>query len=229
MKALNRRGTAMVEFVMCIPLLALLIAGMFFLGWAMRNQQKVKISNRYAAWRDVHNAKARTDASSYAYTLYGEPGQERQREEFLEDYTQGNVIEPTVDRLIDMFLGSRSDNVRAEATAGPAETQQQLLEAIRSPDAEGLAERTVAGDFPGSVSVHVASEFRSDMELWEYFARSGGLGASHVRDGVQWRRWQTSTLEAIQEQFFSELDQAVGTIPNPTLQNNMRSLYRRNW
>jgi hypothetical protein len=45
----------MVEFVLCIPFFALLIAGIFFLGWAMRNQQKVRTADRYAAWRSVHD------------------------------------------------------------------------------------------------------------------------------------------------------------------------------
>ena len=45
----------MLEFVLCIPFLALLIAGIFFLGWAMRNQQKVRTADRYASWRSLHD------------------------------------------------------------------------------------------------------------------------------------------------------------------------------
>ena len=219
----------MIEFAMCIPLLALLITGMFFFGWAMRNQQKVKISDRYAVWRVVHNAKARTDASSYAYTLYNEPGEGTQRDRYIQNFTAGNVIDPTTDLLIEQFLGGRSDNVQLDVTSGPRETQQQLLDALSGSDAESLADRTIAGVFPGSVSANVASEFRADMELWEYFARSGGMEATHVRDGVQWRRWQTSTRETIRDLFLTELDQAVGTIPDATLQKNLRSLYIRDW
>ncbi len=47
------RGTAMVEFVMCIPLIAIIIAAIFFFGWGMKNQQHVKVSDRYKAWRDI--------------------------------------------------------------------------------------------------------------------------------------------------------------------------------
>ncbi|MHC4983662.1 MAG: TadE family protein, partial [Planctomycetota bacterium] len=43
----------MIEFVLCIPLLAFVIMVIFFFGWAMSNQQQVKISGRYAAWGEV--------------------------------------------------------------------------------------------------------------------------------------------------------------------------------
>ncbi len=219
----------MVEFVFCIPLLALLISGMFFFGWALRNQQKVKVSDRYAAWRAVHNAKAVTDASSYAYNLYSEPGQESQRDQFIQDFTAGNVMDPTVEILIEQFLGSRSVNAQLDVSPGPAGTQQELVDAISNSDAESLAERTIAQQFPGSVSANVTSDFSTDTELWKYFSRSGGMESHHVRDGVQWRRWQTSTENAIRDLFLSDLDQAVGTVQDETLQENLRSLYVRNW
>ena len=49
----RRRGTALVEFAMVIPLLAGIIGLTFFLGWTMTNQQHVWVSSRYAAWRQV--------------------------------------------------------------------------------------------------------------------------------------------------------------------------------
>lgn len=51
----RRRGTALLEFVMCIPLFALIIALTFFFGWAMVNQQRVKVSARYKVWRDLRS------------------------------------------------------------------------------------------------------------------------------------------------------------------------------
>jgi hypothetical protein len=49
----RRRGAVIVEFVMAIPLLALIIALTYFFGWAMMHQQQVWIADRYAAWRAV--------------------------------------------------------------------------------------------------------------------------------------------------------------------------------
>lgn len=52
-RARRGRGAAMVEFVLAIPFLATLIGLTFFLGWAVRHQQDVIISARYAAWQEV--------------------------------------------------------------------------------------------------------------------------------------------------------------------------------
>ena len=43
----------MAELAMCIPLIAFIIAMTFFFGFSMANQQHVRISDRYAAWRRV--------------------------------------------------------------------------------------------------------------------------------------------------------------------------------
>ena len=50
----NRKGTALIEFTMAIPLLASVIGFTFFFGYAMMNQQHVKIADRYSAWRNVY-------------------------------------------------------------------------------------------------------------------------------------------------------------------------------
>lgn len=55
-RAVRSRGTATVEFVMAIPLLAMVMAGTFFFGWAMRNHQRMCVADRYAAWRSVYVA-----------------------------------------------------------------------------------------------------------------------------------------------------------------------------
>jgi hypothetical protein len=52
----HRKGTALLEFVMSIPLLAMVIAGTFFFGWVMRNQQRVRIASRHAAWSQVYES-----------------------------------------------------------------------------------------------------------------------------------------------------------------------------
>lgn len=49
----GRRGSALIEMVMVVPLLATIIGLTFFFGWAMANQQHVRVSSRYAAWRQV--------------------------------------------------------------------------------------------------------------------------------------------------------------------------------
>ncbi len=51
----GRKGTALIEFVMAVPLLALVIMLIFFFGWSLTKQQHVKIADRYVTWRQVAN------------------------------------------------------------------------------------------------------------------------------------------------------------------------------
>ncbi len=46
----------MLEFVVALPLLALIIFVTFFFGRSMMHQQQVKIADRYTAWRPVRGA-----------------------------------------------------------------------------------------------------------------------------------------------------------------------------
>jgi hypothetical protein len=51
--AIRNSGTALIEFVMTIPFLAVVISLTFFFGWSLKNQQEVKVSDRYLAWSDT--------------------------------------------------------------------------------------------------------------------------------------------------------------------------------
>ncbi len=54
MTKLNRRGTAAIEFVCSVPLLAVIIALTFFFGHVRVNQQHVQVAARYSAWVSWH-------------------------------------------------------------------------------------------------------------------------------------------------------------------------------
>ncbi len=54
----SRRGAALIEFVMIIPMLAMIIGLTFFFGWTMGNRLHVRESSRYAAWRHVRTKSA---------------------------------------------------------------------------------------------------------------------------------------------------------------------------
>jgi hypothetical protein len=50
---IRNSGTALIEFVMSIPFLVVVISLTFFFGWSLKNQQEVKVSDRYLAWSDT--------------------------------------------------------------------------------------------------------------------------------------------------------------------------------
>ena len=90
----HRKGTALLEFVMSLPLLAMVIVGTFFFGWAMRNHQRVRIASRHVTWSHVYES-ARTpnsaDVNDLFFDMRGE-GTYIEGEGFagnaLEDYVQ---------------------------------------------------------------------------------------------------------------------------------------------
>ena len=114
----RRRGTAMIEFVLCIPLLALVIAAVFFFGMVMRNQQRLRAADRYVVWRTVHNGQANADASDQAYFEYGEPDETAERTAFIQAYEAVNVVDPTADRINELFFAGQAENVGLETGGG---------------------------------------------------------------------------------------------------------------
>ena len=52
-RRLHRRGTAMIEFVLVVPFLAMILALTFFFGWATLHKHQVVVADRYAAWRRI--------------------------------------------------------------------------------------------------------------------------------------------------------------------------------
>ncbi len=47
------RGTAMVEFLLIVPFLALILGLTFFFGWAIMHKQQAVTASRYAAWKRI--------------------------------------------------------------------------------------------------------------------------------------------------------------------------------
>jgi len=84
----RRRGAAMVEFVLALPLLAILIGLTFFFGWAMRNQQGVIVSARYAAWGGGTDSSSLNamfmDDKAGGVTVSTSTGPDQTRQELLE-------------------------------------------------------------------------------------------------------------------------------------------------
>ncbi len=124
----RRGGTALVEFVMSIPLLAFVIAVTFFFGWSMRNQQRVRIADRYAAWRGVYGQSSSPEDLNEMFfggegvrtthTVDDGPGETL--EEFVEaaesqSAQAGDLAEELVEERY--VPGGRGDEVGSEFTA----------------------------------------------------------------------------------------------------------------
>ena len=96
----RRRGTALVEFAVVIPLMALIISLTFFVGWARTNQQHVWAATRYATWQPLRTGQSvQTDDLNVWFfadrgedvSLAGDHGPDQTREDLVA--TAGDVSE----------------------------------------------------------------------------------------------------------------------------------------
>ena len=244
----RRRGTALLEFVMSLPILLLVIAGIFFFGQVMRNQQRMRVADRYVSWRHLHNNQAGTDMQDQVVNDgLNEPSDEAKadREAFESEYSAVNVVEPTNDRINELLLSWRGEKVGSGYGGWSNETRDDLIVAAEEEggqDAGDLADKSLS-DFPEGSQGRVSAEFPQEQEA---LGRIQGMVSSghqssgsdngsnfsrpgHHREGRQWRRWEASYLESIRDLFLSDFDDANKSIPHGTLRQNMADLYLRRW
>ena len=133
----------MVEFAMCIPLLALVISLTFFFGHAMMNQQHVRISDRYTAWRRVAGGNVNGQALNTLFFRERAEGtgvaEDRGPAETLEDYVAfASWSGADAERLaratvLQRFPRGQRATVRAEFPSNSgAAVYRRLTGAIRS-------------------------------------------------------------------------------------------------
>jgi hypothetical protein len=230
--AKTHRGTAMIETVFCIPLFALLLLGIFFLGWAMRCEQKLIIASRYAAWRTAANREATSDAQKQAWLNFGEPDETDQRDQSITDYNTQNYLDVTTDYLNERFFSGTGDKTAVTYGYGPTDTLEQYVEDARQEDSDAgdLADRTALGDFPGGCGATVGSEFEHNYDLYMRFTHGNTMmDRSHYTDATSWRRWQTSMQEPTRVLFLNEWDEIVNTVQPAILQESLRQMYSQHW
>lgn len=202
----RRHGTAMMEAVLCVPLIALVLGLTFFFGWGMRNQQHVIISDRYAAWRLVL-AKDAVGGGWLDQKFFGERA--------------GSV---TVD-----FGGGPKDTLKeyvlyAGHRGAPVEALARSLVLQRFP---GGISAEVSAEFPPDAFRGVWSMFPGELEQ----TGGGEIKRRHVREGVEWRNKEAALERQVRDQFFVPLDTALLSIPAPGdgLGRAFQKLYIRRW
>lgn len=222
----------MLEFVVTIPFLAMLIAGVFFLGWVVRSENKLLVAARYGAWRNAANTRAGTDATKEAWTLYGEPDEQDMRDDFIDKYQQYN--KQTVDsaRLNERFYGNEVATNTFKTDVGSDTVLQDFVKDafLLHIDAGDLAEESVLDRFPYGSGFTVTATFDHDRTAWYKFT-SGETDMTRraFRDGVSWRRYQVSYLEPVRDLFLADFDMNMRTVQPAELQTNLRNLYLQDW
>lgn len=135
----RRRGTALLEFVMSVPLFALVIMLIFFFGWSMTNQQHVKASSRYVAWRSVLTGSGTSNEELNRLFF-------QQQAPADENYRRGGSSGPT-DALEGLVAASGRHGAPVEE----------------------LADRLVMRQFPHGRSTGMAVRFETTIDAWRQF------------------------------------------------------------
>lgn len=198
----------MMEAVLCVPLIALVLGLTFFFGWAMRNQQRVIISTRYAVWRRVL-ANDTVNSGRLDQAFFGEQANVEPVDygggpiETLEDYVilAGNYGAP-VELLAKSLVIDHPRFPRSHSAEVSAEFNPELFSGVWSM-------------FPGEIRQN----------------GGGYIQRRHVREGVEWRNREAALERQVRDQFFRPLDTALRSIPAPGsgLGQAFERLYTRRW
>ncbi len=242
----NRRGVALLEFVFCLPFFLMIIAATFMFGTMMRNEQRLRVSDRYVAWRYSHNSDANVDASDQGAIKFGEPNEGSQRQDFIDDYLAINHFVPNAQQMNEEFYEVRATETSIRwahsSHTGPTEPYDELIAAAEERGEDpGVLASDAMGGWSHVSDARVSATFPREMEWAETLERTithdphsetgmqDHARRRHIRSSVQWRRGQNSYLEPIRKNFLDELDQVIQAIGNTQLRNNLRDLYLNRW
>jgi len=120
----RRKGAALLEFVVCVVLFGFILTLTYFFGWAMKNQQNVRLSARYSTWREVHTSQPVDAARVNALSLDGAADEvdletyswpDPSRRDYVD--AAGQVSGPAEDLAGEIILGRFAGIRRAEVAA----------------------------------------------------------------------------------------------------------------
>lgn len=204
----NRRGTSMIEFVLCLPFLGFILMLTFFFGWAMRNQQQVKMADRYLTWQRVYTHER-------------------------EDVTRVDINEEFFQNKVPVPPGPNTDS-----GWGPRKAQEGLVAAAGQVDrsAEDLARSLILGDsgwyfFSPSYRLEMMAGFGTEYIMWQKITKGEQIRSSHLRECTEWRRGQAPLEGTVRDQFLTEIDTVLDGVqpPGERMASTFRSLYERSW
>jgi len=199
-------GAVMIEFVLVIPLIALVIAATFFFGWGCRNRMGMERSDRFIAWVGARHAPFPT--------RYGPTWHDVVMNGLLQSRTMKDIYYHQFDRRENTFqtLVDLSDYV-GDYSALAAPVTRRLLQQR----------------WPRGYGMRIDAYFPVPFKPWA--KQAGYQNSSHIRDGVEWRRNEASNEKDLTDEFQKDLDDALRSTPIVArgLAEGFRSLYLDPW
>jgi hypothetical protein len=228
----------MIESVMVIPLMAGVIAAIFYFGWTMGNQQRLRMAERHVAWHNVHGD------GWYRHV------DDTRVEVPLNSYVNGEIL---MGRSTGLTVRIRrgmqwgffdAKGKRVPTDPGRFDARQQeptdkamtdLAERVRNETelAGPLADDLLHHDSPnclplGSMARFVVY-FPSNVGVWK--DDTTAHRSHYIREGLEWRALEAECLESIRDVFLKGLDDSLESVVSPgeALADDFQRLYLRAW
>lgn len=245
----RRRGAAMTEMVLVLPLLVFVLAMMIFFGRGMVRAQRALVMDRYATWRTVYGAPGPQFAAQPGTTSYNETffaGQASAIEMSLDDELPKEAEDDMLDAVADVDNGDTLAMVTEIYTLLPGglttrfETTHENTVAIFQPFEGPLNHRhTRAGN-----DWKFTNSFR-DIEgvMWKDFYNDPRAPRAFAPEDAAMGEWQpwgghvnwwpgglpVSLLLAIRESLYDDLDSSLEKIENNNnpLARELREIFVR--
>ncbi len=206
----------MIEFLVVIPLLALVIAAIYLFAWGLRNAMGLRMSSRYLTWAAVREVPL---ARRYGITWH--------------DVIMDHLL---VRRTVGHIYGNRYRDFD-----DTAQTMRDLASYVGnySPEARPVAEELLVRSWQHGEGIRLTATFPMPVGPWQDI--SGPYKDRYIRDGSQWRcrlppppekdYYSASHEQELTDEFQKELDEALQAVPDESkaIAEVFRELYLETW
>jgi hypothetical protein len=189
-------GTAMIEFVLILPLLAVILSLTFFFGWVSLHKHQVVVANRYAAWQRINTG--------------GWPSQHKLNTAFFADKAVDVVVDtgdPVLDTREELATAAGGQSPRTGQLADTLVTQVYPAGDHARVSAAFTPRQTFWQDYRGHIHSHSAKEgitwrrdevdnintlrdqFYSELDNGLQGIRSPGDGMAQMIRGLYLAHW----------------------------------------
>ena len=196
----RRGGTAIVEFALVIPFLAMVLLLTFSFGWAMSNQQRVWAADRYACWKQVRTG-AQTTGDQLNQTFFN-----RRASSVSVDYLERGW--PNWSDDLQSYVG---EVAKVNAASGE------------------LADGLIFNRFRLGERASVQADFPTNNLFWKHFSGPIQSRHTRAGLEWRWRQARCENEVADQMLYSVDGLLATTQAPGDKLARFLRTLYRQGW
>ncbi len=215
-----RRGVALLECSLVLPLLAFFLVALLLMGWGMQNRQQTELAARLRGWAATRGT-APPDRYGGTWALVVRDGLLGQRND------EEREIDP--DYVVSSYMHN-SEGIQLDTMRTLEEWVQRVT--IEHEDAGGAADLWMLSTdhWPWGAGARYEIMFPIPWSYWEHLDWRP-VETRFIRDGVEWRYTQIHNEQVITEEFLYDVEDALESVdaPGDALAAQFRWMYRAEW